>query len=66
MVTDKSDTADKMNIRVLRLNQFINIYNHIKQQSDVLKTFDDSREQQHTPASKSSTEIMTESKLYNA
>lgn len=57
--------VDNKSFRLLRLNQFINIYNHIKQQSEVLKTFDDSRSSNTASDSKATASIMTESKLYD-
>ncbi len=58
-----SYSPDKtLQTRYLRLNQFVNIYNHIKQQSEVLKTFDSSE----TACSKETASIMTDSKLYDA
>ncbi len=54
--------------RYLRLNQFVNIYNHIKQQSEVLKTFDPSKTEKSvdTTGSEVSGSCMTQSKLYDA
>ncbi len=58
-----SYSPDKtLQTRYLRLNQFVNIYNHIKQQSEVLKTFDSSE----TACSTETASIMTDSKLYDA
>lgn len=67
----ENNEVEYKNFRLLRLNQFINIYNHTKQQSEVLKQFDSNRE----PTAKCSNllgsapdfsdSIMTESKLYD-
>lgn len=60
----------KKSFRLLRLNQFINIYNHIKQQSEVLKSFNETnsevnRQSASCSSSKASPSNMTESKLYD-
>lgn len=65
----ENNHVDKKNFRLLRLNQFINIYNHIKQQSEVLKSFYDRSNQMNIDnescCSKETASIMTESKLYD-
>lgn len=64
----ENNRVNNKSFRVLRLNQFINIYNHIKQQSEVLKTFDSSEKRIQPGKSsdlKGSASLMTESKLYD-
>ena len=59
-----SNGSDSQSTRVLRLNQFINIYNQIKLQSDALKTFD-KNDQTNSKTSNATASYMTESKFYD-
>lgn len=64
-----NNEVEYKNFRLLRLNQFINVYNHTKQQSEVLKQFDSNREAVAKCSMECTTNvsdsIMTESKLYD-
>ncbi len=66
---DSNETLVKKK-RLLRLNQFYNIYNHIKQQSEALKIFQNSSLGNVDSTSATSTNstkctAMTESKLFD-
>ena len=67
---DSNETLVK-NKRSLRLNQFYNIYNHVKQQSEALKIFQNSSLGNVDSSSSTSTtnsakcSAMTESKLFD-
>lgn len=61
---DDDEKLQNQSLRILRLNQFINIYNHIKQQSEVLQNFE-SKSNIKPSDKKESESIMTESKFYD-
>lgn len=56
--------TDIKSYRILKLNQFLNVYNHIKQQAEALKMCDNNNDQ-NPSTSQASACSLKESKLFD-
>lgn len=52
--------SDIKSYKILKLNEFLHIYQHIKQCADALKLFDDTENQNHDSESKMTSSLFFE------